>query len=344
MSANSEQYLNQIEELKGLTIAIVYVFEGEAAPGYTHYDVWKSDVISSWLLACQELNCLPLILDLRTFSQKALLNSLPHIDVVINLNNGSNNLSSLGLLTSICSFIGIPCIPCNTFQIIAGEEKRIANLIAKRCGIAVPTEVEQSAESGIYRPISLGSSCGVTQNLNNTDPYNGIYQEFVPGFDMTTPMLYNPISNTIETLPPIMYYPHNKDPKWFLGETEKEKHQGYKKRPIHIAEDVKKQYIKVCKWLGIKTYCRIDARVFCHSIDEINYYLSNPVPLNRVRFLEINPMPTVKNGINFHTSLDSLSVNDSFYESLSLYFSRITNASYTGFILSSSIIALKAKH
>lgn len=120
-------YLNRIE---GKTIALVYIFENEEAIGYEHYDIWKGDVISEWLIAIQELNCKPLILDARTFAEKAINKNLPKIDTVINLNNGNMNLSTLSFIPSICSFVGIPCIPCNATAIISGENKFFSNCIA----------------------------------------------------------------------------------------------------------------------------------------------------------------------------------------------------------------------
>ena len=127
---NNTYYKNQLEELKGKTIAIVYIFEGEDAPGFNHYWVWKSDIISGWLNAVQELECVPFILDVRTFVQKAMNHTLPHIDFVVNLNCGSYDLSSMSLVPSTCSFLSIPCIPCNAAAIILSENKKVSNLLA----------------------------------------------------------------------------------------------------------------------------------------------------------------------------------------------------------------------
>ena len=118
-------YTDKLKSIFGKTIAIIYIFEGDKCDGYRHYEIWKSDVISSWMFAVEELKGLPLIMDLRTFVQKAMNKTLPYIDYVINLNNGTISLSTLGLLPSICSFLNIPCIPFATILIINGEHKRI---------------------------------------------------------------------------------------------------------------------------------------------------------------------------------------------------------------------------
>ena len=111
---NTAQYKETLCSIYGKTIAIVYIFEGDEAEGYKHYEIWKSDVISSWMFAVEELHCMPLIMDMRTFVQKAMNNTLPYIDYVINLNNGTLNISVLGVVPSICNFLNIPCIPCDT--------------------------------------------------------------------------------------------------------------------------------------------------------------------------------------------------------------------------------------
>lgn len=335
-----DQYKTLLDEKAGETIAVVYVFEGDDALGYEHYDAWKSDVICSWLQAIQEMHCLPLIMDLRTFMQKSLDRSLPHIDYVINLNNGTYSLSTLGLLPSLCAYLSIPCIPCNTVQIIAGENKKISNLIATNNSLTVPKDVVSHGKSGIYRPVNLGSSCGVHRSKRPVDITDALFQEFIPGFDLTTPIMYNPLAEELHVLPAIMYIPENRDINWFLGETEKSEHAGYYKHPVYIENEIKGKFIQMCKWLGIKTYCRIDCRVLCRTVQELDDYTQKPIPFDRIRFLEINPMPTVKTNINFHKSLASILADDPIKACLDIYFSAIPDASYTGFILSSSMIAL----
>ena len=116
--------------LQGKTIGVVYTYEGEEAPGFKHYHIWESDIISHWLLAIQQLKCRPFILDVRTFIEKAIAETLPKLDFVINLNCGGCELSPMALVPSICAFFHIPCIPCNAVSILTGENKKISNLIA----------------------------------------------------------------------------------------------------------------------------------------------------------------------------------------------------------------------
>lgn len=337
---NKKDYKEQLKLLFGKTIAIVYIFEGEDALGYEHYETWKTDVISSWMFAVEELHCLPLIMDVRTFVQKAMNRSLPYIDYVINLNNGTKTISTLGLVPSVCSFLKIPCIPCNTTTIVCGEHKKISNIIAESIGLNVPKNLPTSDNIGIIRPIGLGSSLGVKKGFNNSlRDQEFIYQEFIKGFDITTPLLFNPITSELEVLPAILYYPKKFNVEWFLGEEEKRLHQGYYKQIVHLSENAQIKYISLAKEMGICAYCRIDARLHCESKEEFDYLLSNKIPLEKLFFLEINSMPTIKNNINFHTSMDALKSEHSIYACYDIYKKIISNPTHTGFILSCSMLS-----
>lgn len=78
-----EEFKERFSKIKGKTIAIVYIFEGDDDSGFNHFYIWKSNIISKWMNAVQELSCMPLIIDVRTFIDKAINKTLPHIDYVI---------------------------------------------------------------------------------------------------------------------------------------------------------------------------------------------------------------------------------------------------------------------
>lgn len=343
-----EKYLEKLEAIKGKTITLIYSFRGEQEDGMKQYDAWKSDVIGDWLSAIEEINCLPLIMDVRTFVFKAMNNSLPQTDFVVNLCNGTVSLSTLGLVPSTCGFLNVPCIPCNAYVSLAGENKHYSNLIARSSGMNVPKDLDISDNNGIFRPIGFGSSKGVVKNpdqahINTYESY--VYQEFIKGFDITTPIMYNPLTDQLEVMPAVVYYPNSKDNSWFLGEEEKEKHMGYEKICVNLSEDAKYHYINMAKSLLVDTYCRIDARIKCESVSDLIKKKEAPIEHSDLFFLEINPMPTIKENINFHTSLKSLTYEYEMKTCWDLYSSYIQNSTLTGFILSNSIMAyLKAKH
>ena len=342
---SDNEYIDFLNSLPGKTIAIVYIFKGEKALGFQHYEVWQSDVISSWLMAVEEIKCLPLIIDVRTFISKAANNSLPKIDFVINLSNGATNLSNLGLIPSICSFLNIPCIPCNACSIILGENKKISNIIANSINLNVPRNLSLTQTNGIMRPVCYGSSKFVTKNPTKPIDVDYIYQEFIPGYDFTTPLLFNPITETLEVMPAILYYPNTQDVEWYLGETEKSTHRGYTKISMSLDNKTKNKYIDLAKSLEINTFCRIDARLKQEHIDTIDNLRKKQICFDDVFFIEINPMPTIKNDINFHTSLKALKNNENMFHCLTIYKNFYSNYSLTGFVLSCSIYSyIKAKH
>ena len=326
------------DKVSNKTIAVIYIFEREDSPGYTHYDIWKSDVLEEWLNAIRQLNGVPYILDLKSFINQAVNNRLPHIDTVINLNNGSTVLSTLSLVPSICSFFDIPCIPCNSEAIIAGENKLFSNSLASYNELILPKNGIDNTDNTIYRPLNFGSSHGVKRNYIGT-ANRGLYQEFIKGYDITTPILFNPVTDCLEVLPTVMYYPEDKDINWFFNEKAKENRGGYDKAILHIDKETSQKYIELAKSLSIDSYCRIDSRIMCNSANEWDLLFNSPVSSEQIRFIEINPMPTLKQNINFFNSIEALEETSSFYGLYQSYINKIKNSSPLGFILFCSLLS-----
>lgn len=344
---NNTYYKNQLEELKGKTIAIVYIFEGEDAPGFNHYWVWKSDIISGWLNAVQELECVPFILDVRTFVQKAMNHTLPHIDFVVNLNCGSYDLSSMSLVPSTCSFLSIPCIPCNAAAIILSENKKVSNLLAIADGLPLPPALDAPSENGIYRPLNLGNSIGVKKGICEDITRDGTYQEFIPGYDITIPMVYNPLLDELDLLPPLLYLPDSRNPNWIYDETEKEKDYRAYMLPISkIDNSTKQALIHFAHIFPIQTFGRIDARIKCNEARLSEAILQQPLSLNNFYFIEMNSMPTIEKEDSFETAFQTAyeDENHSMHLCIKIYKESIKTPSLNGFLLSCSMIAFsKAK-
>lgn len=338
-----DTYESLIKSLRGKTIAIVYIFEKEDAIGFDHYWVWKSDIISGWLNAVQELECLPFILDVRTFIQKASDRTLPHIDYVLNLNCGCYELSSLSLVPSICGFLSIPCVPCNAVSIVTSENKRISNLIAYGMNLNVPNPLDSSRNEGIYRPLNLGSSIGVKKDCFYNFANNGIYQEFIPGYDVTIPIVYNPYIKDIDLLPPVLYLPKSSDPNWIYSEEEKKNDNGFITLPfLEMEEKAKKELINFSRIFPIQTFGRIDARIRCSDEKLSDKIIEKPLGLNNLYFIEINSMPTVEQRDSFEFAFDAVqkNIHHSFYDCTRKYREIITDSTINGFLLSCSMLSL----
>lgn len=345
---NATKYKQILNNLKGKTIAIVYIFENEDAPGFQHYWVWKSDIITGWMLAIQELGCVPFILDVRTFSQKAIHRTLPTIDYVINLNCGSVKLSAMSLIPSMCSFLGIPCIPCDAASIVTSENKYISNLLATALALNVPKSLPVTCENGIYRPLNLGSSIGVRRGCVEVNTDEGVYQEFIPGYDITIPIVYNPMLQGLDILPPILYLPKSLNPNWIYGENEKNNDDSFSTIPIlNVELSLKKELLSFARIFPINSFGRIDARIKTCDTE-----LSNEIEHVCLRrkdfyFIEINSMPTIEPEDSFELAYTTArnDPQNCFFNCIQTYLEVFPSKRINSFILSSSMIALaKAKY
>lgn len=298
--------MKDLNSLQGKTIGVIYTYEGENAPGFSHYHYWESDIISRWLIAIQKLHCRPYILDVRTFVEKAIAGTLPHIDFALNLNCGGCELSPMALVPSICSFFHIPCIPCDAVAILSGENKRISNLAANAIGLQVPRILDSNETNGIFRPLNLGSSIGIKRGSLTGDEPDGLYQEFIQGYDITTPIVFNPLASKFNCMPTVLYIPDENSTEWYLGATYKDSRSGFTRKTIFsLDDDLQKLYINMIQNLSINTFCRIDARIKCTSNDDLKRILSHPLKADDIYFIELNPMPTVwiNNAFSFSFSM-----------------------------------------
>ncbi len=326
-------------KILGKTVGVVYIFEGENAPGFEHYHVWQSDIISQWLLAIQELKCRPLILDVRTFVDKAISGTLPNIDYILNLNCGSCELSPMALIPSVCSFFHLPCIPCDATAILAGENKLMSNLLAQATGIQVPKTLDKEIKDGIFRPLNLGSSIGVKREF--TSKTKGLYQEFIKGYDITTPIVYNPIIQKMDIMPTVLYVSEEDSVEWYLGEENKNSRSGFIRQTIpHLSEELQTKYFELVQNLSINTFCRIDARIKCDSPDDLKLLLEKPLQLEDIYFIEINPMPTVWINNAFSHSFSEIQHVQKFHTYIKELQNIVPQISLHSFLLSSAMFAL----
>lgn len=341
------EYIKQLSWINGKTIAIVYTYEGDSISGAEKYDFWEGDVISDWVHGAYELRTMPFIIDARTFVEKSMNNTLPPIDFVVDLNDGYYDISSLALIPSVCAYKGLPCIPCNASLLLMGENKYISNILAKNFGFSLPKAFSKPTKESISRPFCYGSSCGVAKGVPCTETRKTeiLIQEFVQGFDVTVPVLYCPTDDDMTVLPAVAYRPNNYDPQWFLGEQEKKEHSGYQKQLVSIDNKSKEMIKDFAKQIGVTTYCRIDFRCMCDTASKMKSILASGCNWNDLKFIEINPLPTIKENINFFNSLGNITPEHPIAQCLDAYYNKTRNATLTGFVLSCSIIAsAKAKH
>lgn len=330
-----------LDLVKGKTIAIVYIFENEEAEGYKHFYIWKNEILTNWISAIYEINCIPYIMDLRTFMYKASNNSLPKIDFVLNLNNGCFDLSTMSLVPSICSFLHIPCVPCNSIAMLTCENKLISNNIVRNTHINVPKDIDNYRDAGIFRPKALGNSLGVKIGSCFND--KGVFQEFIPGYDVTIPFLFNIESQKIEAMPSTIYLPHSLDPKWIYNEETKFNDQGFTTKNLEIKNDeIIDELSKMLEVFEINTFARIDARIKSSSKKLSKNINNNDISINNFYFIEINSMPTIEIDDGFDLAFHHIneSPNNSFYNCAKEYKKNISNPTTNGFVLLSAVLSI----
>lgn len=288
-------------------IAIVYVFNNNDTTGYSHFYNWSGKDIAMWLNAIEFLDCNPYIIDTQNFINLAFNNQLPHIDYVLNLNNGNINLDAMSLVTSVCEYLGIPCIPSSSTATLVGENKNLSNMIAKSIGLNVPSNAAD-LQNSIFRPNNLGNSAGIVLgDIRNCQ--NGIKQEFIKGYDITIPVMYSPNNKDLIALSAILYMNSNNDTNWFLSETAKTQRNCYKKITIKLSDKINNQLVQFAKNIGIECYCRFDGRIKFNNPVPAEYFENCIIEDNRFYFIEINSLPTIKNNTAF---LNSIAKSDSF--------------------------------
>ena len=328
-----DQNATLLNSIMGKTVAIVYIFEGDDSPGLDHFYSWKSNIIAGWMEAVQKLNGLPLILDVRTFVDKAINNTLPHVDYVLNLNSGTYLLSSMALVPSVCSAMNLPCIPCDATSIVTGEEKNISNHIAMGIGLNVPSYLPKSNPNGIFRPMSMGNSKGVIIG-RAPEGQAGVYQEFIPGYDITTPVVYNPLLKRMDVLPSVVFYPKEDNPQWYYDENSKSAQSGYDFKLVKMSERLKEKYIELTEIMGVRNFCRIDARVKNFSEQNGELYAD----FDDTYFVEINVMPTVRNKNSFNYSYENISENDTIFPFVETLKQTTSDSSLNTFLLAVSML------
>ncbi len=334
--------MEMLKTLRGKTIAIVYIFEKEDASGFDHFLIWKDKILTGWLNAVYEIECLPYIIDVRTFMQKASNYSLPPIDYVINLNSGCNELSTMGLVPSICSFLKLPCIPCDSTTILATENKKISNYVAIGNSIQTPKFLDLDNNYGIYRPTNLGNSIGIEKKHFTEFNKAGIYQEFIPGYDITIPVAYNYLTQELDILPPTLYFPQTHNPNWIFDEKTKEKDEGLTRLQFtEIEKETKCELLKLFRTFGIKTYGRIDVRLKEENLLSGDV-VKMPFTFKNCYFLEINSMPTIESCDGFDLAFNAVLLNEkhSFYGCARNYVDNIKHPTINGFLLACSMLSL----
>ena len=181
--------------------------------------------------------------------------------------------------------------------------------------------------------IKIGRSC------NN----EGLFQEFIPGYDITIPFLFNIEKKKMEAMPATVYLPDSLDPTWIYNEKTKFNDEGFITTNLDIKNNhIINELIKILKVFEVNTFARIDARIKTRN-KKLNKNINNiEISLENFYFIEINSMPTIEVGDGFDLALNYIlnSPTNTFYNCAREYYNIISNPTVNGFILLNSMISL----
>lgn len=57
-------------------------------------------------------------------------------------------------------------------------------------------------------------------------------KNLISGYDITTPIVFNPYTNKMVCMPTVLYMPEEDSTDWYLGESYKDTRSGFERKPI----------------------------------------------------------------------------------------------------------------
>lgn len=312
---SSGELAQRIASLRGAAAAVVYSFAGAKEFRKIWYDQWRSAVISSYGSALEELGLNPYFVDVRSFALQALDGSLPTVICSFNLNAGVTPIHHWGIVPSVAAWAEIKPFPADVDVLIVGERKDTAAFLAQSAGLKVArtfafNELAQVAPELpiILKPRDMGGSVGVrrTQASEVVDDTvslspGTIIQEFIKGYDLTVPIVWQPTKGKHRAPAGILYIPDDgtdgTDGSWFHSEESKRRGTGYQKLVVEIPADAEEAISRFAEHAELGPYARVDFRLPVSSVETRQ---SNPtISADTMKFIEVNPLPTLRSGINF---------------------------------------------
>lgn len=320
---DQSEFAAVLGRLRNRSAAVVYSFQPESRPEKVWYDQWQSSVISSYGLSLEALGVHPYYMDVTTFCRQALAGNLPDLICSFNLNAGIAPITHWALVPAVSVWCEVEPMPARAEVLIVGERKDTAALIAASAGLETPQcfQLDQLADLPdgfelVVKPRDLGGSEGVSKVTPNTvfscEPTKlspMIIQEFIPGYDLTVPVVYKPTLGRHRSPVGVLYLPKGKTgTTWIHDKASKTRGTGYRKVIVQLPPDLEESVVRFAQTAGLGPYARIDFRIATSEPDPSNprFWRSRSV------FLEVNPLPTLRRGINFLNAVASEQFRDAF--------------------------------
>ena len=340
----------RLEALSGGTAGVVYSFEPETTAQKIWYDRWHSDVIFFYGHCIEIAGLHPYFIDVTSFCRQALANELPGLVCAFNLNAGITPITHWAVMPSVSLWAGIEPMPARADVLIVGERKDTANLIARDAGLQIPQTFSVSELSTLpsdlllmKKPRDLGGSVGIATfrpkdppNFDSGAPF--LIQQFVLGYDLTVPILYSPTAGAHVAPVGTLYVPDDAtDITWFHNEKSKLARSGYTKRIVALPANVQSILIAVAERMELGAYARFDLRISKEGAPDA-------IQPSDLWFLEVNPLPTLRAGINLINAIASQPFMDAVQgdlRAISSYYSKPADQVIEAFPIIAALLSLR---
>ena len=310
MDALFDRLRASADQVRGANVAIIYAHSFDSNFLVKHYLKQRTETLSGYADVVDLLGGYPVFfnieqfLDLSTHPEK-----YKKIDFVINVPGGCLELSNLLLPAALAAKMDKAIFPASAPTIAIGQNKPIANMVAKELGWVVPKEFNRYADTNntggnyIVKPRCAGDSYGVRRLSAGSTSFEEVQadefvQEFIQGYDLTSYLIMSPIDNQYKVIQSSITLPKEQENiDWFWDVKAKFASSGrgidrfaeseVKRIPISTAECFNEACSRLAASLGVTTLARIDARL--PKIPKP----ACPVRLKHSYFLEINVLPSI---------------------------------------------------
>jgi hypothetical protein len=263
--------------------------------------------------AISALGIEPYIVDVDNYLVTDKLSS-GEIDLVVNLNSGATPISNVALVPSIAEWHRIPCFPNSADVLLVGERKDVCKQFFSEW-FHTPRdltrlEISEGSVPLIAKPKTMGNSRGVTRTLPKSEtgqltapqptlPPDMIIEEFIEGYELTIPVIFDALEKDYIVLPGILYLPEVEQPtRWFLSYEDKIKRKiQVERRVLTLTAGVVDALKEASRAFQFQCLARFDFRWRTESPT-----LQSPT-VDDLFFLEINCHPTLKTNVNFILSV-----------------------------------------
>lgn len=302
--------------LRNRHIALVYQYLPPASATEAWYHTWGLSVMSFYGYGFESLGMRANYVDVETFIQSGRIGAQKP-DYVLTLICGNLHVSNWALVPALAFWRQAISLPASADALIASERKDISSLFAREVGFTCPNEYsreeldELKDSIVVAKPRDYGSSKGLIVDspaavarvaAKFTTPY--LFQQFVPGIDVTVAAIYDPLLGCYQFGKAIGYVSQRGDSRWMFDDQAKTQHRvggslhEVKKVFFDLPVAVAQKTVRLIEKLGGSSLARIDFRVAASDEAELS-----SVGLEAYSFLEINLCPTISTKSNFVASL-----------------------------------------